>query len=104
MRRDINGVRAAFQGDFQQIPAVQPQNGPPIAVQVANSFQAVGRGVYSLIISLCRQLIVLLPAAWLLSRISLDAIWWSFLIAEAVSMTLSLIFFRKLDRETISRM
>lgn len=75
-----------------------------VGITLSNSFQAVGRGVYSLIISLCRQLIVLLPAAWLLSRISLDAIWWSFLIAEAVSMTLSLIFFRKLDRETISRM
>ncbi len=75
-----------------------------VSITLTNCFQALGKGVYSLIISLCRQMIVLLPAAFLLSRISLDAIWWAFLIAEAASLTLCLLFFRRLDRRLISRL
>ncbi len=73
-----------------------------VGITLSNVFQAVGRGMYSMIISLCRQLLVLLPAAWILSGVSLDAVWWSFLIAEFVSMTLSVVFYRKCDRTMIS--
>lgn len=53
-------------------------------------FQALGNGMYSLINSFCRQLLVLLPTAWILSRISgLSAVWWSYPIAEIVSLLLS---------------
>lgn len=53
-------------------------------------FQALGNGVYSLINSFCRQLLVLLPAAWVLSKMfGLNAIWWSYPIAEIVSLLLS---------------
>jgi len=52
-------------------------------------FQAFGHGVLSLAVSLIRQLVVLLPSAFILSRIGgLDAIWWSFPIAEIVSVVL----------------
>lgn len=56
-------------------------------------FQALGHGVLSLIISLVRQLVVLLPAAWLLSLSGqLGLVWWSFPIAEVFSVTLSILF------------
>ena len=56
-------------------------------------FQALGHGVLSLIISLVRQLIVLLPAAWLLSLSGqLGLVWWSFPIAEIFSVILSILF------------
>ena len=63
---------------------------------------AVGRGTYSLIMSLCRQLIVLLPATWALSLIGPNAIWWAFPIAEIVSLTICLLLYRKCDRELIA--
>ena len=61
---------------------------------VASSFfQSLGHGVLSLIISLVRQLIVLLPAAWLLSLSGqLDLVWWAFPIAEIFSAALSVLF------------
>ena len=66
------------------------------------SFQALGNGVYSTIISLCRQLIVLLPAAYLLSLTGdVHAVWWSFPIAETLSMALSLLFFARIYRQKI---
>ena len=69
-----------------------------VGIILSNLFQAIGKGMYSLITSLCRQLLVLLPAAWLLSRISLDAVWFAFLIAELVSLAVSLCFYRRCDR------
>ena len=51
---------------------------------------------YSLIVSVCRQMVVLLPVAWLLSRTGrLELVWWSFPIAEVMSFTLSTIFLRR---------
>lgn len=73
-----------------------------IGITLSTVFQAVGKGSYSLLMSLCRQLIVLLPAAWLLSTFGgLSAIWWSFPIAELVSLTICLILYRKCDREML---
>ena len=58
--------------------------------------QAIGNPVYSLIVSVCRQLVVLLPAAWILSRFGiLDLVWFAFPIAEVVSLILSAIFLMK---------
>lgn len=55
-------------------------------------FQAVGNGMYSLYVSLARQLVVLLPAAYILAKIGgLDLIWWSFPIAELMSFLISAI-------------
>ncbi|MDR0524387.1 MAG: MATE family efflux transporter [Spirochaetaceae bacterium] len=60
-------------------------------------FQAMGSGTESLIIAICRQLVILLPAAWLLSLLGdVNAVWWSFPIAEVVSLMLCVIFLRRL--------
>ena len=59
-------------------------------------FQALGTPFYSLIVSVCRQICVLLPVAYLLSLTGrLELVWWSFPIAELVSLTLSAIFLRR---------
>lgn len=73
-------------------------------ITISTVFQAVGKGVYSLIMSLSRQLIVLLPAAWLLSKISLNAVWWAFPIAEVVSLVICLILFARCDRKLLRPM
>ena len=58
--------------------------------------QAIGNPVYSLITSVCRQLVVLLPVAWLLAQTGrLELVWLSFPIAEIVSFLLSAVFLRK---------
>ncbi|XOQ45344.1 MAG: Staphylococcal virulence regulator protein A [Clostridium sp.] len=70
----------------------------------STTFQAVGDGVKSLIISLLRQLVVLLPSAYLLSKIGLDAVWYAFPIAEIASLCASILFFRILKKTTIRAM
>ena len=66
-------------------------------------FQAVGRGVYSLIVSLMRQLVVLVPAAWVLARITgeVNAVWWAVPIAEVFSQIASIFLFLRLYRKEI---
>lgn len=73
-----------------------------VGIALGGSFQALGNGVYSTITSLCRQLIVLLPVAYLLSLTGdVTAVWWAFPIAEVVSMTFSLIFYSLIYRKKI---
>ena len=61
--------------------------------------------MYSLIISVCRQLVVLIPMAWLLSRTgNVNMVWWAFLIAEVVSTTLSLVFMARINKNIIAPM
>ena len=68
-------------------------------ITLSTVFQAVGKGLYSLIMSLCRQLVVLVPAAWLLSRLGgVNAVWWAFPIAETVSLCICLALYRRVDR------
>lgn len=58
--------------------------------------QAIGNPMYSLIVSVCRQLFVLLPVAWLLSQTGqLVLVWLAFPIAETVSLVMSAFFLRK---------
>ena len=74
------------------------------AVGIVNStvFQAVGRGVASLLVSALRQLVIILPAAWILSRVAgLAAVWWAFPIAELFSLALSLILLLRIYRRDI---
>ena len=67
--------------------------------------QAIGKPVYSLIVSVCRQLVVLLPAAWLLSLTGrLDFVWFAFPIAECVSLVLSAIFLSKTMKRAKEKM
>ena len=68
-------------------------------------FQALGTPFYSLIVSVCRQICVLLPVAYLLSLTGrLELVWWSFPIAELVSLTLSAIFLRRTLRAAGERL
>jgi Na+-driven multidrug efflux pump len=68
----------------------------------SSSFQALGNGIYSTITSLCRQMIALLPAAYLLSLSgNLSNVWWSFPIAEVVSLAATLFFFVKIFKEKV---
>ena len=74
-----------------------------IGIVMGSVFQALGNGVFSLIVSMCRQLVVLLPAAWLLARTgSVNNVWWAFLIAEVVSLLLSLAFFARINKTVIA--
>ena len=75
-------------------------------ITLSTVFQAVGKGSYSLIISLCRQLLVLIPSAWMLSELTHDvnSVWWSFVIAECVSLVISILFFRRVDRTMLRRL
>ena len=58
--------------------------------------QAIGNPIHSLIVSVARQLVVLLPVAWLLSLTGrLELVWVAFPVAELISLTLSIIFLRK---------
>ncbi len=75
------------------------------AIVSSSTFQALGHGVLSLIISLVRQLFVLLPAAWLLSLSGrLELIWFAFPIAEAVSLAMCIVFLRYVYRKEIQPM
>ena len=65
-------------------------------------FQALGNGIYTTITSLCRQMLVLLPAAYLLSLTGdVDKVWLSFIVAEFASGTATFYFFRRIYREKI---
>ncbi|MBQ8535967.1 MAG: MATE family efflux transporter [Clostridia bacterium] len=72
--------------------------GAAIGIILSTVFQAIGNGLLSLLISICRQLVVLLPAAYFLAPLGVDAVWWSFPIAETVSLVLVLITFRWANR------
>ncbi len=71
-----------------------------IGITLSNVFQAVGKGVYSMMMSICRQLLVLLPVAYLLKAVfgTVDAVWWCFVIAEGVSLVMCLLLYRRCDR------
>ncbi len=74
-----------------------------ICIAMGSIFQAFARSFYSLIVSVGRQLVVLIPVAWLLSQTGiLDLVWLAFPIAELASLALSTIFFRKLYKQTVS--
>ena len=76
-----------------------------IGIALGASFQALGNGIYSTITSLCRQLIALLPAAYLLSLTGdVHAVWWSFPIAEVVSMTVTLILYARIYKQKVKPM
>ena len=76
-----------------------------VGIVLGSVFQAFSKSVYSLIISICRQLVVLIPVAWLLAQTGvLTNVWFSFLIAEVISMVLTVMFFRKIYNEIVKPM
>lgn len=64
-----------------------------IGILCSTLFQAVGMGNKSLLVSILRQLVLIVPVAYLLSKISLSAVWYSFPIAEVFSLIASLLLF-----------
>ena len=73
-----------------------------VCIALGASFQALGDGIYSTIVSLCRQLVVLLPAAYLLSLTGqVQRVWLAFPIAEVVSGTVTFICFTRIYRQKI---
>jgi putative MATE family efflux protein len=74
-----------------------------VCIIMGSIFQAFALSTYSLIISIIRQLVALIPAAWLLAQTgNVNNVWWCFLIAETTSLIISTYFFRKLYREKVA--
>lgn len=66
-------------------------------------FQALGNGVYSLIISVARQIVVIIPVAFIFAKLfGLGMVWWSYPIAEIVSVVVCTIFLKRIFKERIS--
>lgn len=73
-----------------------------VCIVFGASFQALGNGIYSTIVSFARQIVVLLPVAYLLSRTgNVDLVWWSFPIAEVASTLVSVYCFIRLYRQKV---
>lgn len=71
-------------------------------IVVGSVFQALGNGVYSMCVSIARQLFVLLPVAWLFSLSgNVNLIWWAFPIAELVSVGMSTFFLVRIYKKII---
>ena len=76
-----------------------------IGIALSASFQALGNGIYSTIVSLCRQMLVLLPSAYLLSLTGdVNNVWWAFPIAECVSLMVTALLFATIYRKKIKSM
>lgn len=68
-------------------------------------FQAFGKGFLSMVVSIVRQLLVLLPAAYLLSLTNqVGMVWWAFPIAEVIAFTITLIFLFRVNRTIVRPM
>ncbi len=66
-----------------------------VTINSSIMFQAIGKGSFSMYLSLVRQLFIVIPAAWLLSRLfgEVTAVWWAFPIAEVFTVTMALLLF-----------
>lgn len=74
-----------------------------ISITVVSVFQALGNGIYSLIISIVRQLVIILPVAYLFAiMIGLDAVWFAFPISEIASILMALLMFRHMYRQKLA--
>lgn len=67
-------------------------------------FQAVGKGMRSLLMSVLRQLVLIIPLAFVLSKISIDAMWFAFPISEFASMAVAIILFIDLNKKDFSKL
>lgn len=80
------------------------------AIVLSSVFQALGNGIYSMTVSIARQLVVLVPAAYILARISgfdiakIDYVWFSYDLAELMSIALSVFFFARLYNKKLKHL
>ena len=73
-----------------------------VCIILGSTFQALGTGIYATIVSLARQLIVLLPAAYLLSLSGVvTRVWWAWPIAESMGLTMTVLLFLRNYRQRI---
>lgn len=72
-----------------------------VGILLSTLFQALGRGMNSLIVSVLRQLVIILPSAYLLSKIGLTYVWFAFPIAEVVASIVSVIMFIKVYKDQL---
>lgn len=73
-------------------------------VSCSSVFQALGKAVYSMIVSVARQLVVLLPVAFALAQLgNVSLVWWAFPISEMASAAVTAIFILKIYRDIISK-
>ena len=77
-----------------------------VGIILSTVFQAVGKGTYSMIISICRQLVILLPVAWIIARLTGDvkAVWWCFPIAELAALVMCLFFYGQCNKKMIAKL
>lgn len=75
------------------------------SIMRAAAFQALGKSVYSMNMSLLRQFVVIIPFAYIFSRIGgVNMVWWAFPLAEVFGMTLCLFYSRRIRKQIINRM
>lgn len=71
---------------------------------IGSVFQALGKSIYSMFVSIARQLIVLIPVAFILSKFNnIDLVWWSFPIAEIMSVIVSTVFLIRIYKKIIAK-
>ena len=76
--------------------------GAAMGITLSSVFQAFGSAVYSMIATFVRQIVALLPAAYLLSLSGdINTIWWSYLIAEVVSIVTCIFFMHRIYKRKI---
>ena len=79
-----------------------------VCICLSSSFQALGKGMYALIMSACRQLLVLLPAAYVLARIGMQVgndnlVWFAYPIAEVMALLVSILLFVRMYKKLICK-
>ena len=73
-----------------------------VCIVFSSVFQALGKGVISMLISFVRQLVILLPAAYLLSLLGdVNLVWWSFIIAEVITVVFSSFMYMRVYNKII---
>lgn len=86
---------------FRRISLIFPL--AAVTIILSTSFQATGKAYFSLIITFCRQLLILLPLAWFLGQqFGIDALWFSFIIAETVGLLLSGLIFSRINNTSLN--
>ncbi|MBR1773284.1 MAG: MATE family efflux transporter [Eubacterium sp.] len=73
-----------------------------LCIAMGSMFQAFSKSKYSLIVSVGRQLVVLIPVAWLLAQTGeVQNVWWAFPVAELMSLALSVYFYKRINRNIV---
>lgn len=75
------------------------------AIMRGAAFQALGKSVYSMNISLVRQLLIIIPCAFIFAKIGgVDMVWWAFPCAEVAGFTMSMLYTKRIRRDIIDKM